>query len=146
MTVFCVPGNSDDAAVSLANSTVYGLGATIFSASSARANAMATRLRCGMVGVNAFGLNYLVQSLPFGGVGASGFDRFSGPEGLRACALTKSVVTDLADSFSIPTPVPKPLCYPVAPAAADFTDGLIAMQFAPTLAGRARGVAKMAGF
>ena len=39
-----------------------------------------------MVGVNGFGLGYLVQSLPFGGVRASGFDRFSGPEGLLKLA------------------------------------------------------------
>lgn len=130
MTVFRVDGDSDDAAVAMANSTAYGLGATVFSASPARANAIAARLKCGMVGVNAFGLNYLVQSLPFGGVGASGFDRFSGPEGLRACCLVKSVVTDLSSVFSVPTPVPKPLQYPVMPSASAFTSALIRLQFA----------------
>jgi phenylacetaldehyde dehydrogenase len=145
MTVLRVPRDDDAAAVAMANSTAYGLGATVFSRSPARANAVAAALRCGMVGVNAFGLNYLVQDLPFGGVGDSGFGRFSGPEGLRALTLERAVVTDLSSAFSVPTPVPRPLCYPTAPEAAAFTDGLIHFQFAASLAGRARGLARMAG-
>jgi len=144
MTVFRVPRNSDDAVVDMANSTMYGLGATVFSASPARANAIAARLKCGMVGVNAYGLNYLVQSLPFGGVGASGFDRFSGPEGLRACCLVKSVVTDLTSAFSIPTPVPRPLQYPVSPSAPAFTRALIDLQFAHTLSQRVAALFSLA--
>ena len=42
-----------------------------------------------MFTANDFGVNYLVQSLPFGGVNESGFDRFAGPEGLRACCLER---------------------------------------------------------
>ena len=126
MTIIKVAGNNDDAAVAMANSTAYGLGATVFSANTRRADAIAGRLRSGMVGVNAFGLNYLVQDLPFGGVGASGYDRFSGPEGLRSCCLVRSVVTDILPGIiSIPTPIPAPLVYPIAPSAADFTLGLL---------------------
>ena len=69
MSIIRVPGDSDDAAVAMANSTCYGLGATVLCASPPRAEAIARRLRCGMVGVNAYGLNYLVQDLPFGGRG-----------------------------------------------------------------------------
>ena len=47
-----------------------------------------------MFTANDFGVNYLVQSLPFGGVNESGFDRFAGPEGLRACCLERSIVLD----------------------------------------------------
>jgi hypothetical protein len=63
--------------------------------------------RAGMTTINDFGVNYLVQALPFGGVKFSGFDRFAGPEGLRACCLMKSVVIDKV-SF-IKTSIPKPL-------------------------------------
>lgn len=129
MSIFRVAGDSDDAAVSMANSTVYGLGATVLCGSPSRAKALAARLRCGMVGVNAYGLNYLVQDLPFGGRGDSGFGRFSGPEGLRECTSLKSVVSDLSSWASIPTPIPAPLQYPLAPAAPAFTRGLIGMQF-----------------
>lgn len=145
MTIIRVPDNSDEAAIKMANSTAYGLGATVYSSSPSRANKIAAGLRCGMVGVNAYGLNYLVQSLPFGGVGASGFDRFSGPEGLRACCITKSVVTDLFSFVSIPTPVPKPLQYPVAAEATAFTEGLMALQFAPSVWGKVKGILRLAG-
>jgi hypothetical protein len=43
----------------------------------------------------------------------SGFDRFAGPEGLRACCLAKSVVVDKV-SF-IKTSIPGALQYPIAP-------------------------------
>jgi len=145
MAVFRVPGNSDDAAVRMANATEYGLGGTVFSASPRRANALAARLRSGMVGVNAYGLNYLVQDLPFGGVGASGFDRFSGPEGLRSLCLVKSVVTDLLPWLSIPTPVPAPLQYPLAPCSPVFTRGLIGFQFESSLWGRMASLGAMLG-
>ena len=145
MAVFRVPGDSDDAVVAMANSTEYGLGGTVFSASPRRANAIAARLRSGMVGVNAYGLNYLVQDLPFGGVKASGFDRFSGPEGLRSLCLVKSVVTDLLPWLSVPTPVPVPLQYPLAPCSPAFTRGLIGFQFELSLWARAASLGSMLG-
>lgn len=145
MTVLKVPRDSDDAAVAMANATEYGLGATVFSNNPARANAIARRLHCGMVGINAYGLNYLVQSLPFGGVRASGFDRFSGPEGLRACCLLKSIVTDKLSMLSIPTPTPKPLQYPVAPTAAAFTKALIRLQFGVRIMDKVKAIAALAG-
>lgn len=49
-----------------------------------------------------------MQALPFGGVKFSGFDRFAGPEGLRACCLMKSVVVDKFPSF-LRTSIPAPL-------------------------------------
>lgn len=92
----------------MVNSSNYGLGSSVFSANQARALALGNRIRAGMTTVNDFGVNYLVQALPFGGVKFSGFDRFAGPEGLRACCLTKSVVVDKFSSFcrtSIPAPL-----------------------------------------
>lgn len=50
----------------------------------------------------------LVQSLPFGGVKDSGYGRFAGPEGLRACCLLKSVTVDRFPSI-MGTVVPAPL-------------------------------------
>ena len=48
------------------------------------------------------------QSLPFGGVKDSGFGRFAGVEGLRACCLVKSVVEDRWWPF-VKTKIPKPI-------------------------------------
>jgi acyl-CoA reductase-like NAD-dependent aldehyde dehydrogenase len=49
-----------------------------------------------------------LQSLPFGGVKDSGFGRFAGVEGLRACCLVKAVVEDRFWPY-IKTVIPKPI-------------------------------------
>ena len=78
-----------DEAVEKANATDYGLGSTVFSR--ARGAELAARLRAGMTSVNA-PLSFAgIASLPFGGVGDSGFGRIHGPEGLREFARPKSV-------------------------------------------------------
>ncbi|NAZ87656.1 aldehyde dehydrogenase family protein [Kineococcus indalonis] len=70
-----------DEAVRRANGTRYGLGATVFGGRGAER--VARRLRTGAVSVNcAFGFAQ-VPTLPFGGVGDSGFGRVHGPDGLR---------------------------------------------------------------
>lgn len=51
-----------------ANSVEYGLGSSVFSKDYARAERIAARLVTGMCNVNDYGVNYLCQSLPFGGV------------------------------------------------------------------------------
>lgn len=48
----------------------------------------------GMTVVNDYGVAYICQSLPFGGVRVSGFGRINGPEGLKECCVTKAVLTD----------------------------------------------------
>merc|ERR1719502_2062083 len=68
----------DDDAIRIVNSCPYGLGASVFSENKPRAQGIARRLKTGMVNINDFGINYLCQSLPFGGCKISGFDRFAG--------------------------------------------------------------------
>ncbi|OXM52374.1 aldehyde dehydrogenase family protein [Amycolatopsis alba] len=78
-----------DEAVEKANDTKYGLGSTVFSKS--RGLELAARLRTGMTSINA-PLSFAgIASLPFGGVGDSGFGRIHGPEGLREFARPKAV-------------------------------------------------------
>ncbi|KFU79851.1 Acyl-CoA reductase [Amycolatopsis lurida] len=78
-----------DEAVAKANDTKYGLGSTVFSKS--RGLELAGRLRTGMTSINA-PLSFAgIASLPFGGVGDSGFGRIHGPEGLREFARPKAV-------------------------------------------------------
>jgi acyl-CoA reductase-like NAD-dependent aldehyde dehydrogenase len=78
-----------DEAVRLANGTPYGLGATVYS--KRRGMELARRLRAGMVAVNGV-LSYAgVPSLPFGGVGESGFGRIHGPEGMREFVRPKAI-------------------------------------------------------
>ncbi len=47
-----------------------------------------------MTSINDFATTYMCQSLPFGGVKESGFDRFAGVEGLRGLCTPKAVCED----------------------------------------------------
>ncbi|WP_020669401.1 aldehyde dehydrogenase family protein [Amycolatopsis nigrescens] len=78
-----------DEAVAKANDTSYGLGSTVFS--KRRGMELARRLRTGMTAINA-PLSFAgIASLPFGGVGDSGFGRIHGQEGLREFARSKAI-------------------------------------------------------
>jgi len=52
---------------------------------------LAKRLRSGMVAVNSVISFAGIPSLPFGGVGESGFGRIHGPEGLKEFARPKAI-------------------------------------------------------
>jgi acyl-CoA reductase-like NAD-dependent aldehyde dehydrogenase len=92
MCIFRV--RDEDEAVRLANDTAYGLGSTVFSTDHARARRIADQIRAGSTVVNDFGLAYMANALPFGGLGGSGFGRLNGREGIRAMCNTKSVMVD----------------------------------------------------
>ena len=70
-----------DEAVAKANSTTYALGSPVFG--KARTAEIAERLRAGMTSINAVIAFAGVPSLPFGGIGESGFGRIHGPDGLK---------------------------------------------------------------
>ena len=78
-----------DEAVDRLDADRYGLGAAVFSRH--RGEELAARLRCGMVSVNGVISFAGVPSLPFGGVGDSGFGRIHGADGLREFARAKAV-------------------------------------------------------
>jgi acyl-CoA reductase-like NAD-dependent aldehyde dehydrogenase len=80
---------TEEEAVTLANSTPYGLAAALHTNDLARAHRVAAKLRAGIVWVNSYAV--LDASLPFGGVGQSGYGRENGPEALDAYLQTKSV-------------------------------------------------------
>ncbi|MGI5212292.1 aldehyde dehydrogenase family protein [Plantactinospora sp. CA-290183] len=85
-----------DEAIARSNAVPYGLGGAVFS----RRNgpAIARRLRTGMAAVNSTLTFVGMSTLPFGGVGASGFGRIHGPDGLREFARTKAVTRRRARS------------------------------------------------
>jgi aminomuconate-semialdehyde/2-hydroxymuconate-6-semialdehyde dehydrogenase len=68
--------SGEDEAVALANSTSYGLAATLFTGSPGRAERVAARLRAGTVWANCFFVRDL--RAPFGGAGLSGIGREGG--------------------------------------------------------------------
>jgi acyl-CoA reductase-like NAD-dependent aldehyde dehydrogenase len=83
-----------DEAVKLANDTKYGLGSSVF-AGKGQAAALAGKLRAGMTSVNSVMAFSGIPSLPFGGVGDSGFGRIHGDEGVREFARVKSTAEQI---------------------------------------------------
>lgn len=76
--------------VARANGTPFGLGSSVFSRR--HGAEIARRLRAGGTTVNAV-LSFVgMPSVPFGGVGESGFGRSHGDDGLREMAFPKSTV------------------------------------------------------
>jgi aminomuconate-semialdehyde/2-hydroxymuconate-6-semialdehyde dehydrogenase len=68
--------SGEEEAVALANSTRYGLAATLFTGDVARAERVSARLRAGTVWINCFFVRDL--GAPFGGAGQSGIGREGG--------------------------------------------------------------------
>jgi aldehyde dehydrogenase (NAD+) len=77
-----------DEAVRRANGTAFGLGSSVYSAG--HGPAIASRLRAGGTTINAVLTFVGLSSIPFGGVGDSGFGRFHGDAGLREFSFAKS--------------------------------------------------------
>ncbi|MFI7634897.1 aldehyde dehydrogenase family protein [Nonomuraea sp. NPDC049400] len=88
------PFDTEDEAVSMANSTPYGLAAGLQTTDLARAHRVAARLEAGIVWVNDWAM--LDPAIPFGGVKQSGHGREYGPEVLESYTKVKSVVISLA--------------------------------------------------
>ncbi len=77
--------------VERANESRYGLGGTVFAGNRKAAIAAAKALKSGMTAINSVISFASVPSLPFGGVGDSGFGRIHGADGLREFARPKAI-------------------------------------------------------
>jgi aldehyde dehydrogenase (NAD+) len=84
-----IPADNEDHAVTLANDTIYGLNASVFTNDVDRARHVAGQLRSGTVGHNAFRTDF---GMAFGGFKQSGLGREGGTEGLLPFLETKSVI------------------------------------------------------
>ena len=83
--------DDEDEAVSLANSTEYGLAAIVYTGDEARAERVSSRLVAGTVWVNCFFVRDLAA--PFGGARGSGIGREGGPWSFDFYADVKNVCT-----------------------------------------------------
>lgn len=111
--VFLVMPYSDvEQGIQLANNTPYGLGASVFGRDHAECKRVASKLACGMVNINDFGISYLNQGLPFGGCKHSGYGRFAGPEGLLGLTAPKAVTEDVLFGI-VQTSIPPHVDYPL---------------------------------
>lgn len=83
--------DSIDDALTLEARCRYALGASIFSADRAAAEALASRLRAGSVSINDVIAPTAHPATPFGGSGASGWGTTQGVEGLLAMTVPQAV-------------------------------------------------------
>jgi acyl-CoA reductase-like NAD-dependent aldehyde dehydrogenase len=83
---------SADEAVALANDSVYGLQASIWTRDLTKGEALARQLQSGVVTVNDALLNYVQMDLPMGGWKTSGIGTRHGAGGIRKYTKTQSVM------------------------------------------------------
>jgi hypothetical protein len=145
VTVIKVPADSDEECIRIVNNCSFGLGSSVFTANASRGLKVGEQFVTGMLTVNDYASNYLVQSLPFGGTKESGFGRFAGIEGLRALCLERSIVVDRFPG--IKTVIPKPIDYPIDMVKGfPFTESLIQLFYNESWIGKLKGIVGLIKF
>jgi aldehyde dehydrogenase (NAD+) len=86
-----IAADDEQQAVKIANDTIYGLNASVFTDDLDRARAVAGELRSGTVGHNAFRTDF---GMAFGGFKQSGIGREGGRDGLLPYLETKTVILE----------------------------------------------------
>jgi aldehyde dehydrogenase (NAD+) len=86
-----IPAQNEEQAIAIANDTIYGLNASVFTNDVERARDVARQLRSGTVGHNAFRTDF---GIAFGGFKQSGIGREGGTEGLLPFLETKTVILE----------------------------------------------------
>jgi (Z)-2-((N-methylformamido)methylene)-5-hydroxybutyrolactone dehydrogenase len=96
----CIRFRDEDEAVRIANDSLYGLAAGIWTSDLRRAISMPNRLKVGIVWVNMYrAVSYMS---PFGGYKRSGIGRENGMEAIREYLQTKSVWINTASEVPDP--------------------------------------------
>jgi aldehyde dehydrogenase (NAD+) len=95
-----IPFDDEEEAIRIANGTLYGLAAGVWTTSMRRALILSERLEAGTVWVNTYrAVSYMS---PFGGYKRSGIGRESGADAIRDYLQTKSVWIDISGSSPNP--------------------------------------------
>ncbi|MCG3158009.1 MAG: NADP/NAD-dependent aldehyde dehydrogenase PuuC [bacterium] len=89
-----MPFADGDELLKIANGTIYGLAAAIWTKDIKRAHRLARDLKAGTVWINTY--NNYDAAMPYGGYKASGFGRESGMEAFEFYSQSKSVWVDLS--------------------------------------------------
>ena len=85
---------SEAEAIELANDSVFGLSASVWSRDLVRAERVARAIRTGNVSINNALATQGNSALPYGGLKDSGFGRYRGTFGLHAFSNIKSILID----------------------------------------------------
>jgi acyl-CoA reductase-like NAD-dependent aldehyde dehydrogenase len=89
-----IPFESEEEAISLANDTVYGLNASVWTKDIQKARRIASKLVTGAVVINDAIISIANHGLPFGGTKQSGIGRYHGDAGLRIFCHEKAIIED----------------------------------------------------
>ena len=93
--VAIVPVDTETEAIGLANGTNYGLLGSVWTRDRARGLRIARQLKAGHAGVNDHLISANLPSLPWGGVGDTGYGRTHSQEGLLEMTTTQAISVDL---------------------------------------------------
>jgi succinate-semialdehyde dehydrogenase/glutarate-semialdehyde dehydrogenase len=129
--VTVAPFGDEDEAVALANSSPFGLGASVWTRDLERARRLAARLEAGSVWTNDVAYSYGAGQASWGGVKESGFGRTHSKHGLYACTQVKFVDADRGR-------VPVPWWYPYGPAGVEAFRGALEVLYGAGVGARAQ--------
>lgn len=110
---------SEAEAVALANSTRYGLSASVWTTNINAGRRIAAQLQTGATCLNDSVINAGLPEVAHGGVKASGLGRIHGVEGLMECVRTRTVIEDALPRAR------QPWWFGYSPASAERTDDYI---------------------
>ena len=89
---------TEQEAIALANNSMYGLSASIWSKDLKRASRVAKKLKTGNISINNVMITEGNAALPFGGTKASGLGKAKGVEGLRGLCQATSIIIEKSSS------------------------------------------------
>lgn len=90
-----VPFDTEEEAITLANGTVFGLNASVWTKDKNKARRVASRLVSGAVVINDVLITVANHGLPFGGTKESGIGRYHSEAGLRIFCHEKAIMEDM---------------------------------------------------
>jgi acyl-CoA reductase-like NAD-dependent aldehyde dehydrogenase len=131
--------DSDDEAVRLANDSVFGLAASVWTRDSARGEGLARRIHAGTVMVNDVISCFGISEAPHGGVKSSGVGRTHGRFGLEEMVRVKYLDIDRMPGMK------KVWWYGYGESFTRQMEGFLDFQFARGVGARVRGLIRAAG-